>query len=118
MNKKQIVKKAVAKYTGKGGPTKSSAPTPFKMFGDLAKSVPINAKALMNIYKAKKEAKQADIDTKTLKEARKYGNPTSEEGGASSIIHGKITEAGRARSAAMEVKSRIEEKIRKNRKNY
>mgnify|MGYP001580527672 CR=1 FL=1 len=113
MNKKQIVKKEVAKYVGKGGPTKSSAPTPFKMFGDLAKSVPTNAKALMKLYKAKSEAKSADRDINTLKEARKYGNPQSEEGGASSIVGGRMTPAGIARLAALEVKSRRMNQVKK-----
>ena len=114
MNKKQIVKNAVAKYVGKGGPIKSSASTPFKMLGDLVKSIPINDKALTDLYIAKRKAKKANIDINTLKEARKYGNPASEEGGASSIVDGKITDAGKARAMAIEVKSRRMNQV----KNY
>ena len=114
MNKKQIVKNEVAKYTGKGGSKVYTPRSPFKMMRDFVKNTPGNMKATYwDIPKFKREAMKADIDIDTLKEARKYGNPQSEEGGASSIVDGRMTPAGIARLAALEVKSRRMNQVKK-----
>lgn len=100
-NKKTIIKKALGKYQGKGGPV---ARTPFKMLGDYVKNAPGNISSNLKYYlkdKPQLERKnlKIDEDIAKLRKARDFG-------GAPNFEDGRYTKAYVARFNAEEVKKR------------
>lgn len=131
MNKKQIVKSAVKKYTGKGGPFGdmyrgvkkhvsnyvSLAPVKYKNLPNNIKEMPKNIvrapgslKALYGTFQSRKDAKISNTTANVMKEARAYDNASGED------RKGNISDAGKTRLMARNLKEDWQARMKKRQK--